>query len=129
MKTYLFLLISTLLFVSCDPAYEPPDSAIDAGRQFIDAVYNGNFKRAKQLLVPVEANETILKEKFEKDFRGRNGFEKTALSKASIQISEIKVVNSNITELQFLNAYSTQEATLEIKNINGEWRVDLTKMP
>jgi hypothetical protein len=33
-----------------------------------------------------------LKENIEKEFRSRNGFEKTALSKASIQIKQITVI-------------------------------------
>jgi hypothetical protein len=41
---------------ACGTSYEEPETAIDAGRQFISAIYNGNFKRAGQLIVQDEAN-------------------------------------------------------------------------
>jgi hypothetical protein len=46
-----FILLSMLVFTACGPSYEEPETAIDAGRQFISAIYNGNFKRAGQLII------------------------------------------------------------------------------
>lgn len=125
---HIFILLSIFVFTACGPGYEEPDTAIDAGRQFIGAIYNGNFKRAGQLIVKDDTNRKTLKENIEKEFRSRNGFEKTALSKASIQIKKITVLDSALTQIQFLNAFTTKEALLEVKKADGIWKVDISKM-
>lgn len=121
--TVIFLLVS-----ACGTSYEEPDTSIEAGRQFILAIYNGNFKRAGQLIEQDDQNKNFLTENIEKDFRSRNGFQKEALSKSSIQIIEIINVDSTTTLLHFNNAYTGKEAKLEIRKQNGLWRVNLMKL-
>jgi hypothetical protein len=121
-STGLFL---AFIISACGTSYEEPETAIDAGRQFISAIYNGNFKRAGQLVIQDEANAAILENKIEKDFRSRDGFGKEALSKASIQIIEIKNIDSSHTLLLFKNAYTGNETQLEISKIEDTWRVSL----
>ncbi len=120
--------IMVFLIGACDAGYEEPETAIDAGRQFISAIYNGNFKRAGQLVVPEGQSRLILSETIEKDFRARDGFGKEALSKASIRIMEIKTIDTATTLLYFTNAYSQKMNELEIKKSGGLWRVNLEKM-
>jgi hypothetical protein len=120
-------LVIALVICACGTTYEEPDTAIDAGRQFISAIYNGNFKRAGQLIIADEENRLILEQTIEKDFRARDGFGKEALSKASIQIREIKTTGNNTTLLYFNNAYTNKVSALEIKKEGEFWRVDLGK--
>lgn len=132
MKSIQFLLRVQFVFLAllvwgCGTSYEEPDTAIDAGRQFISAVYNGNFKRAGQMVEQNEANKKLLEENFEKDFRSRDGFAKEALSKSSIQIIEIITVDSTTTLLHFNNAYNGKDTKLEIRKQSGLWRVNLAK--
>jgi hypothetical protein len=126
-RKLLSLIIITGL-LSCGASYEEPDSAIEAGRQFISAIYNGNFKRAGQLIVQDESNSRMLKEDIEKDFRSRNSFAKDSLSKTSIQINKITNVDSLTTIMEFTNAYHNHESVLLIKKENGLWRVRIEKI-
>jgi hypothetical protein len=121
-----FLLIAFTVS-ACGTSYEEPETAIDAGRQFISAIYNGNFKRAGQLIVKNDENRVILEQTIEKDFRTRDGFGKEALSKASIRINDIKTINNTTTLIYFTNAYTNKESELEIKKEGEFWRVDLRK--
>lgn len=121
-----FIFLPVTILLACGTTYEEPETAIDAGRQFISAIYNGNFKRAGQLIVPGETNETILSDQIEKDFRSRDGFGKEALSKSSIQIKNVQVLDSTTTLLKFVNAYNARENTLEIKKTGGLWKVNLS---
>ena len=126
-RTVLFsILIAAIL--SCGSSYEEPDSAIEAGRQFISAIYNGNFKRAGQLIIEEKTNLEKLEEEIEKDFRSRNSFAKDSLSNASIQINRITSIDSVTTVMEYTNAYHNSEAILVIVNENGFWRVKIEKI-
>jgi len=120
-------LFLAFIFSACGTSYDEPETAIDAGRQFISATYNGNFKRAGQLIGGDENDRTLLEQNIEKDFRARDGFGKEALSKASIQIKEIKTIDSTTTLLYYTNAYNNKVSELEIRKIAGLWRVNLEK--
>jgi hypothetical protein len=111
--------------LACGTSEEAPETPIDAGRAFISAIYNGNFKRAKKLVVDTEPTLKILEESIEKDFRSRDGFQKEALSKASIQIIKIETRDSVNTIVQFLNAYSGKPAAIEVVKNEGIWQINL----
>ena len=117
-----FLLFTVL---SCGQNYETPDNAIDCGRQFIEAIFKGNFKRARQLTLPDEQNLTLLNERLAKDFRSRSGLDKDQLRNASIVINEIDNVNDSVTIINFLNSYDNKPAILKVVKQNGRWLTDL----
>lgn len=127
MKNWLLgvICIGFMGIMACGTSEEAPETPIDAGRTFISAIYNGNFKRAKKLLVNTESSQKILEESIEKDFRSRDGFQKDALSKASIQIIKIENRDSVNTHVEFLNAYSGKPAAIDVVNKEGVWQVSL----
>jgi hypothetical protein len=113
------------LLMACT-SYEAPESGMDCARQFIQATYQGNFKRAKQLLVPTEENINLLKEQFEKDFRSRNAFEKEKLSNASITINHSEAKGDSVQMIHFINAYHGNEQILKCVKRQGAWQTDLS---
>jgi hypothetical protein len=76
-------------------------------------------------VVDTEPTLKILEESIEKDFRSRDGFQKEALSKASIQIIKIETRDSVNTIVQFLNAYSGKPAAIEVVKKEGTWQINL----
>jgi hypothetical protein len=127
MKKWLLgiVMIAFIGLYACGTNEEAPETPIDAGRAFISAIYNGNFKRAKKLVVNSEPTLKMLEESIEKDFRSRDGFQKDALSKASIQIIKIETRDSTHTVVQFLNEYSGKPAAIEVVKKEGIWQVSL----
>jgi hypothetical protein len=123
-KKYL-LLTNCLAALACGTTYEPPDTAIDTGRQFINATYQGNFKRAYQLIEPTESNMNTLKNRIEADFRSRDGFGKEALSKSSIQIQSIETLADKSVKIKFTNAYTAQPDSLLVVPNGDSWQVRL----
>lgn len=117
----------SVLGIACNDKYEEPETAIDAGRQFISAIYNGNFKRAGQLIMKEEPNPSILKDSIEADFRSRDGFGKEALSKASIRVIKVTALDSTSTIMEYTNAYSQSPGILAILKMDGKWRVVIKK--
>lgn len=126
-KSFSFLFCLLILTTSCNSGFEEPETPIEAGREFINAVYNGNFKKANKLIVQDKENKALLKETFEKDFRSRGGFEKDALSKASIQIRDIQTEDSTHTQIRFDNAYFSCQSDLVIEKKEGLWRINLAR--
>lgn len=116
-----------IICISCGTGFTEPESPIEAGREFINAVYNGNFKKANKLIIDNEENKQLLKEVFEKDFRKRGGFEKEALSKASIQIVAIQTDKEGNTSIKFNNAYFSTQSQLWVEDADNLWRVNLIK--
>lgn len=115
-----------LLFSCTNPNYTPPENALDAGRQFADAVYKGNFKRAADLIVPDEQNKKLLTQKLEEPYHQRTSTDRNLLSQASLQILEVDDQSKDsITYIRILNAYTNQPATMKVVKSDDGWRVDL----
>ncbi|MCA0381836.1 MAG: hypothetical protein LCH58_06725 [Bacteroidetes bacterium] len=114
-----------LLLAACS-SYEAPESGIDCGRQFINATYQGNFKRAKQLLAPGGSNEELLNTRFEQPFRSLDGFGKERLSQSSIVIISIKTLSENEVQVTYQNAYDNQPKTLQCVQQGEQWLINLS---
>jgi hypothetical protein len=119
------LILCWTLLAACGTSYESPDSALDCGRQFIQAIFNGNFKRAKQLTLPDETNYRLLESRLEKDFRKRTSADKERLSQASIVINNVETLSDSVTVINFLNSYDSLPTILKIVRFEGNWKADL----
>lgn len=124
-RTYsiLIVLLATLL-LACT-SYEEPDSGIDCGRQFINATYQGNFKRAKQLLLAGQEQQELLESRIEKEFRSKDSNGREALSKSSIVVRNIEQQGDSVLYISYLNAYDNQERKLRVVNGADGWKTDL----
>lgn len=121
-----FFFLCLVLFSCSDVGYTPPENAIDAGRQFLDAAYKGNFKRANDLIVQDDTNKKLLNDLFETPYHQKNSADREKLSQASIQVLNIKNNSQDSsTTIHFSNAYQSNPAYLKIIKQNGEWLVDL----
>ena len=113
------------MITACGESYEAPANALDCGRQFIDAIFKGNFKRAKQLMLRDDQNLELLDEKLSKDFRNRSSLDKEQLRTASIVINEVDNVSDSVTIINFLNSYDNKPAVLKVVYRDGVWQTDL----
>ena len=117
-----------LLSAACSSSenYPPVENPLDAGRQFIDAVFKGNFKRASMLLLEDNTNSELLKVKIEDNFRQRSSADKNELSQSSITIlSNEELVKDSLSIIRFINSYDQKPAVLKVVKQNGTWVIDL----
>ena len=125
-KFHLLFCLFFFLTACTNPSYMPPENALDAGRQFADAVYKGNFKRAADLIAPDDQNKNLLTQKLEEPYHQRTSADRNVLSQASLQILEIdNQAKDSVTFIHFVNAYDNKPAILKVIKINDGWRVDL----
>ena len=124
---YLILLLSFTLFFSCkneEDIYNKPESAIDAGRSFIEQSLKGNYALAERYMLKDEENQYWLakwKEKFEKTSEK----ERIKFRNASINIKEVSdVVPDSITIINYTNSYTNVLQKIKVSKVSGNWMVD-----
>ena len=124
---YSFLAFAFLLLFSCknpDEEYHKPESALDAGREFIQQTLKGKFNAANKYMLQDEDNQFWLA-KWSKEFNKITEQEKAAFSKASINISEVNdVVPDSVTIISFSNSYRKVPQKIKVVKYNNNWVVD-----
>lgn len=111
------------LWVACAPTYEPPTTAIDCGRQFLEAVYDGNFKRARQLIT--DNSQALLEQRFVQPYQQLNSADRDKLRNASINIQKIELRDNNRIVMQFTNALSNAPDSILVRRIDLKFVTDL----
>lgn len=126
MRFFLVILAFTCVF-SCknpDEEYHKPESAIDAGREFIEHSLKGDFNLANKYMLQDEDNQFWMA-KWTKEFNKISEQEKAAFHKASINISEVNdVVPDSITIINFSNSYKKVPQKIKVVKYNDTWVVD-----
>jgi hypothetical protein len=128
MKYFSFTLIVCVLLFSCSSTetYKKAENAQDAGREFIRASLNGDYKKAKYYLLTDSTNIMIL-DKWKKDTYDKlTNEERVSYTQANILPIEIQQVNDSLYNYTFTNTYKNKDTTtIQIVRVNGEWLVNL----
>lgn len=124
---YSFLMLGFLLLFSCknkEEEYHKPESAIDAGREFIQQTLKGKFNAANKYMLQDEDNQFWLA-KWSEEFNKLSEQDKTGYSKAGITIYEVNdVVPDSVTIINFSNSYKNRPQKIKVVKSNQEWKVD-----
>jgi hypothetical protein len=124
---YSLLVLAFLFFFSCknaEEAYHKPESALDAGREFIQQTLKGKFNAADKYMLQDEDNQFWLA-KWSKEFKKSSEQDKTGFSNASITIYEVSdVIPDSVTIVSFANSYKKRQQKIKVVKSNGEWKVD-----
>jgi hypothetical protein len=120
-----------LLFYACnDASKEPevikPENGMDAAGKFLRAALDGDYTKAKTLLVKDSTNQQMI-DIYEWNYNNRMTPEdKKAYKKASIRfLKETHPVNDSITIVHFSNSYKDKNDSLKVIKANGQWFIDL----
>ncbi len=124
LKKITFFLIVLLTACGGDN-YPPVENPLDAGRQFIDAIFKGNFKRADLLILPDDQNKNLLRTNLEDDYHARNSTDRNNLGLSSININNVQNMGDSVTIIHFFNNYTNKPALLKVVKQNTTWLVDL----
>jgi hypothetical protein len=119
------LLIVLVAFSCGSESYKKADDAQDAGRQFIRASLDGNYKKAKFYLLQDDDNLRLF-DKNHSDYQHLSGDAKRAYRDASIRPVTIAPVNDSLTKYTYWHTSNPKDTfTLRVVRVNGEWLVDL----
>ncbi len=116
----------TLLFAACgEGEYKPAEDAQDAGRQFIRASLDGDYKKAEYYLLKDSTNLMLLDQQ-KSNYAGISKANKNAYSDASIIPISIKPEDSVTVYYRYYPSSNPKDTTtLRITRKNNEWLVDL----
>lgn len=119
--------IVLLSLAACQSAvtYKPAEDAQDAGRQFIRASLDGDYKKAAFYLLKDTTN-LVLFGRQERNYRGMSDDEKRQFRDSEIRPVAIKKVSDSLYSYTYYNSFNTKDTTtLWIVKQDGGWLVDL----
>ena len=123
MQKLTFLLVVFLICCNNKGDYKKPESALEAGREFIDNSLKGHFNTAKKYMLPDDENIYWLN-KVSTDYNKLSEQDKTGLSQSSININEVADVSDSITVINYSNSYKNRSQKVKVVKHKGEWLVD-----
>ena len=127
MKKLVTLLI-TAVFVSCNnQGYQKAEDAQDAGREFIRASLDGNYRKAQYYLYKDSTGSNVMIfDKWKKSYDKLDQEEKISFKEANIRAIRIEAVNDSTVNYVFTNSYKSKDTTtIKVIRVNNEWLVDL----
>ena len=130
MKRLIHISSLLLLFACNNPNNEPevikPENGMDAAAKFLRAALDGDYTRAKTLLVKDSTNQQMI-DIYEWNYNNRMTPEdKKEYKNASIRfLKETHAVNDSVTIVHFSNSYKDKNDSLKVIRANGQWFIDL----
>jgi len=114
------------LLISCSDNADNAlaDNALDGGRYFLENCNQGDFKKANIYLLDNPTNQSYFKAisntYFTLDKEGRQ-----QLRQSSIQINEVKAIDSTQTIISYQSSMDTVPHQLKVVSTPNGWKVDL----
>lgn len=121
---YIFF-IALLAITSCNNQNQYPkaENALDAGREFIDALLKGDFNRAAFYMTDDIQNVKLLHQ-YESKYNDQSSELKKQFSQSVINIIEVNDVSEKETIINYSNSYDKIAHKVKVKNIGGTWLID-----
>ena len=131
MKKYLTglawpILTIVLIFACNNPAgFRKPEDALDAGREFIRAVLDGDYKKAEYYVLPDE-DDIRLFARYRDYMKKRPAEERDGLKSASIIINKVEAVSDTVSIINYAKSFSRKPMEIKVVKADGEWWIDFS---
>lgn len=119
----LFILYCTIMFLSCGTSYPPATTALEGGREFIDACLKGDFDKAAFYMIDDSENNAHLL-KIKRDFHEKGSEQRIEYGKASINIIEDAAIDDSIHIINYKNSYDNIARKVKVIRRDDKWLVD-----
>ena len=115
-----------MVLLSCNnqSQLEKADNPLDGGRYFIENYMQGDMIKSKQYLLVDTKNQAYF-DQLTKDYFALDKESRTQLRQASIQINEVKSLDSNTTVIYYQYSVDTLARWMKVANTPNGWKVDL----
>ncbi len=121
----LILLLTTLFSCTQPEGFKEPEDSIDAGREFVRAVLDGDYEKANLYIIENEEDKALF-ERYKTYTKKQPREEKLQLKSASIIINKVEKINDSTSIINFSNSYSMTPMDLKVMLSNKKWRVDFS---
>lgn len=121
----LLLAVFSLLGCSEPEGFTTPEDPLDAGREFVRAVLDGDYKKAT-LYLNNDPEDQELFSRYVAYQKKQPNKERLSYKSASIIINKVENLNDSISIINFSNSYSMKPTNLRIVKKNNTWKVDFS---
>lgn len=112
-----------LLFSCSGKKQERPDTALDTGRSFIRASLDGDFRTARDLLIPDSANSELFAS-YENYYNRMPENDKENFRNASYEINKITEADDSTVVIDYSNSFMKEPMEIKVVKRMGTWMVD-----
>ena len=124
MKKLTFLLLIVLAIVSCKQKEERPTDALNTAREFIRSSLDGNYERARELMIQDSLNLYEL-DQLEKKYKTEmNDNDKAEYKKASIIVHSVENVSDTVVIVNYSNSFKKKQMPVKVILRDGIWQID-----
>lgn len=121
---YLLLLVGFLYCLQgCKSSEENPSTALDTGTSFIRASLDGDFTKAKKLLLQDTANIQLFSS-YEAYYQKLPEEKKKKYKAASYNINKFTELNDSTSVINYSNSYMNEPLEIKLVYVNEQWQVD-----
>jgi hypothetical protein len=126
MRVFFISLLAALFFSCNDPVgFRKPEDGLDAGREFVRAVLDGDYKKGELYVIP-DDDDIRLYKRYTDYMRKQPGSELIELKQASIIINKVEEVSDSIQIINYSNSYTQKPMDIKVVRKDGEWWVDFS---
>lgn len=122
LPVYLFVFLG-MLFACSHKKYTPATTALEGGREFIDACLKGDFEKAGFYMLDDSTNKSNLT-KIKNDYGFKSPEERQHFAASSIIINSDEAINDSTHIVNYSNSYDKVARKVKVVNNNGSWQVD-----
>ena len=127
-RKYLSLLtILVFLLSSCGQpeGFKEAEDGLDAAREFVRAVLDGDYTKAEQYLLK-EEDDLRLFNRYEEYMRNQPEKERLGLKSADILIHSVEAPSDSVTLVNYSNTHSRKPTDLRVVKRNDQWLIDFS---
>lgn len=130
MKQFSLLVCLAFSLWSCntgnsDSAAETPESDVDAARMFIRNALDGDYKKARKLLLPDSSNVQLLDNIERSYLHSVTAMDQRAYRESSIHIHETKKLGDSASVIVYSNSFKNEKDSVKAVRVGKDWLIDL----
>jgi hypothetical protein len=116
-----------ILLAGCsDPeGYNKPEDGLDAAREFVRAVLDGDFTKAEMYVLEEEEDRQLFN-RYREYMKKQPQSERLGLKSATILINKVESPNDSVTIVTYSNSYHKKPTALQVVRKNEDWKVDFS---
>jgi hypothetical protein len=106
-------------------ASEKPESDVDAARAFIRAALDGNYKKARNLILPDSSNVQLLDNLERAYLHNNDAMEQRGYREASIRVHDTRRVGDSASVVVYSNSFKNKRDSVKAVRSGNDWVIDL----
>lgn len=105
--------------------YKKPEDGLDAAREFVRAVLDGNFSKAEMYVLEEEEDRQLFN-RYREYMKKQPKKERLGLKSATILINKVELPNDSVTIVTYSNSFHKKLTELQVVRKNEDWKVDFS---